>query len=52
MTLKIEDLPDDVESLKARITELEAQLSVRRAPRRKAPKAEAVPRRAARRPAR
>ena len=44
--------PDDVESLKARITELEAQLSVRRAPRRKAPKAEAVPRRVARRPAR
>ena len=44
--------PDDVESLKARITELEAQLAGRRAPRRKAPKAEAVPRRAARRPAR
>ena len=43
---------EDVESLKARIAELEAQLAGRRAPRRKAPKAEAGPRRAARRPAR
>ena len=43
---------EDVESLKARITELEAQLAGRRAPRRKAPKVEAAPRRAARRPAR
>ncbi len=43
---------EDVESLKARITELEAQLGVRRPPRRKAAKAEAGPRRAARRKAR
>jgi polyhydroxyalkanoate synthesis repressor PhaR len=43
---------EDVESLRARITELEAQLAGRRAPRRKAAKAGAVPRRAARRPAR
>lgn len=42
--------PDDVESLKARIAELEVQLAAgRRAPRRKAPKAAAAPRRAARR---
>ena len=53
-TGKSETLPkaEDVESLKARITELEALLAGRRAPRRKAPKAEAAPRRAARRPAR
>ncbi len=43
---------EDVESLRARITELEAQLAGRRAPRRKTAKAGAVPRRAARRPAR
>lgn len=43
---------EDVASLKARITELEAQLAARRAPRRKAPKAEAAPRRGARRSAR
>ena len=43
---------EDIESLKARISDLEAQLAGRRAPRRKAPKAEAVPRRTARRPAR
>ena len=40
---------EDLESLKTRIAELEAQLAARRAPRRKAPKAVAVPRRAARR---
>ncbi len=44
--------PEDVESLKARIAELETRLAGRRAPRRKAPKAAAVPRRAARRPVR
>lgn len=43
---------EDIESLKARIAELEAQLALRRAPRRKAPKTEAAPRRTARRPAR
>ena len=40
---------DDVESLKARIADLEAQVAGRRAPRRKAPKMEAPPRRPARR---
>ena len=43
---------EDVESLKARISELEAQLAGRRPPRRRAPKAAAPARRAARRPAR
>ncbi len=43
---------EDVESLKARIVELELQLAGRRSPRRKAPKPQAAPRRAARRPAR
>ncbi len=43
---------EDIESLKARIVELEVQLAGRRAPRRKAPKAQAAPRRTARRPAR
>jgi polyhydroxyalkanoate synthesis repressor PhaR len=43
---------EDVASLKSRISELEAQLAGRRAPRRKAPKAGAAPRRGARRVAR
>ncbi len=43
---------EDVESLKARIGELEVQLAGRRSPRRKAPKPQAAPRRTARRPAR
>jgi len=43
---------EDIESLKARISDLEAQLAGRRAPRRKAAKTEAPPRRATRRAAR
>lgn len=43
---------DDVEGLKARIAELEAQVAVRRAPRRKASKTDAAPRRVVRRSAR
>ena len=43
---------EDIESLKARIADLETQLAGRRAPRRKAAKTEASPRRAARRAAR
>lgn len=43
---------EDIEGLKARIAELEVQLAGRRAPRRKAPKTDAVPRRTARRPSR
>ncbi len=45
-------MTEDIESLKARIGELEVQLAGRRAPRRKAPKAQAAPRRTGRRPAR
>ena len=43
---------ESVESLRARVAELEAQLAGRRTPRRKAPAAAAGTRRAARRPAR
>jgi polyhydroxyalkanoate synthesis repressor PhaR len=43
---------DDIETLKARIAELEAQLAGARPPRRRAPKAEPASRRATRRPTR